>query len=71
MSIKKRKKTMIFGSTRIRKITKNPVKSMVSWNTIISLNEGKSVECLNTSSASANAEYKYGVATEGALTVSA
>ena len=44
---------------------------MVLGHAVISLNEGKGVECLITSSASANAEYKYGVATEGALTVSA
>ena len=62
---------MIFGSTRIRKITKNPVKSMVSDHIVKSSNEGKGVECLITSSAGTNAEYKYGVATEGTLTVSA
>ena len=52
-------------------MTRNPVKSMVSGHVVKSPNEGKGVECLITSSASTNAVYKYGVATEGALTVSA
>ena len=52
-------------------MTRNPVKSMVSGYVVKSLNEGKGVECLITSSAGTNAEYKYGVATEGTLTVSA
>ena len=52
-------------------MTRNPVKSMVSGHVVKSLNEGKGVECLITSSAGTNAEYKYGVATEGTLTVSA
>ena len=52
-------------------MTRNPVKSMVLEHVVKSLNEGKGVECLITSSAGTNAEYKYGVATEGTLTVSA